>query len=301
MKRNFSAILLLFTISALMSGQNSQGSKYFVSGSEIAVEVTPDGRLVYSSVFEKGHSVYHLSKVFKTDVPSIFKMNNLAEGSIIAEGKNINVLFPKEALITTPSFGIEKVPHLRIMYIVKPGETLYRISKVYFGQSVADVKERNKLKSDQLGAGDLLLMGWLPLGNDPAQTKEITRSPSTETKTSDIPKLQNIDVGGMSGTAKHDSADVQEGPLYVSGQAIALWDKSNRTTKSLYVLHNEARIGSEMELFFPLVRSNIKAKVVGRIPEGTYTEDIALYVSPKVARQLGVIDPRFQVNIKYLK
>mgnify|MGYP002078471775 CR=1 FL=1 len=300
MKKRFrGTILLLFMYAGILLGQNSQQSGFFVPGSEISIDVTADGKLSYTCSFEKGMSIYSLSKVFKTDIRSIYAFNNLKEGAPVAEGRKIQIQLTKEQLITSMAFNPQKIPHLRVMYIVKPGETLFRISKVYFGQSVADVKARNSLKSDQLGTGDLLLMGWFPLSSD----HQVAQNGSTPVASNDaeIMKLKQFDVTESVTSALPENTIEPESAHWVSGQAIALWDKSNKTTRSLYVLHNEAKIGSEMELFFPLVRTSVKAKVVGRIPEGTYSNDIALYVSPKVARQLGVIDPRFQVNIRFLR
>jgi hypothetical protein len=292
-------ILLLFMYAGILSAQNSHHSGFFMSGSEISIDVTVDGKLSYTCSFEKGMSIYSLARVFKTDVRSIYTLNNMKEGTPVGEGRKIQIPLSGEQLITSMSFNPQKIPHLRVMYIVKPGETLFRISKVYFGQSVADVKARNSLKSDHLGTGDLLLMGWLPLISDHQIGQNVSAPPVPNE--SEIMKLKQFDVTATNASDLSDSASEPEMVHWVSDQAIALWDKSNKTTKSLYVLHNEAKIGSEMELFFPLVRTSIKAKVVGRIPEGTYSNDIALYVSPKVARQLGVIDPRFQVNIRFLK
>lgn len=300
MNRLYGTILLIFIIQACINGQNNQGGPYFLSGSEIALDVQKSGDIVYLATLDKGLTIYQLSRIFRIEPDKIYKLNGLQPNATVPAGSKIAVPVPKERILPSLSPKADKIPYLRLMYAVKPGETLFRVSKVYFGQDIQEVKMRNNLRTDQIGAGDLLLMGYWMLDKPVAQNAPVVTGKGLQSL--EGMKLQVSDVAAsassQSNATENSASEIPENE-WVSRQAIGYWDKSNKMTKSLYVLHNEAKIGSEMELYFPLVRSTVTAKVVGRIPEGTYAEDIALYVSPKVARQLGVLDPRFQVNIKY--
>jgi hypothetical protein len=42
------------------------------------------------------------------------------------------------------------------------------------------------------------------------------------------------------------------------------------------------------------------AKVIGRIPDRAYGDEIIVVLSPSVAKMLGARDPKFFVEIRYL-
>jgi hypothetical protein len=54
-----------------------------------------------------------------------------------------------------------------------------------------------------------------------------------------------------------------------------------------------------MDIYNPMLKSHVKAKVLGKIPSGTYSEEVQLIISTAIARDLGILDSRFKVNIKY--
>jgi hypothetical protein len=64
-------------------------------------------------------------------------------------------------------------------------------------------------------------------------------------------------------------------------------------------LHDEAKVGSILDIYNPMLKTHVKAKVLGKIPLSTYAEDIQIIISPAVAKELGILDARFKVNIKY--
>ena len=69
---------------------------------------------------------------------------------------------------------------------------------------------------------------------------------------------------------------------------------------TVYVLHKNAIIDSYVEMYNPNVNRSVRAKVIGRIPYGAYTNDVCLVLSPRTAVQLGALDNRFKVEIKAL-
>lgn len=87
-------------------------------------------------------------------------------------------------------------------------------------------------------------------------------------------------------------------PMYKRG--IAFWNK-NSTSTDLFVMHDEAKVNTQIELYNPLVNKRIIATVVARVPKSAYPGDINLVLSPAVAKNLGAIDSRFSVEMKYYK
>ena len=48
-----------------------------------------------------------------------------------------------------------------------------------------------------------------------------------------------------------------------------------------------------------MLKKHIKAKGIGKIPEGTYNNDIKIIINKSAAMALNILDARFKVNIKY--
>ncbi len=90
-------------------------------------------------------------------------------------------------------------------------------------------------------------------------------------------------------------------PNLKSNSGIAIWDNQIKDDHNLFVLHKSAKVNSIIELHYPLLNTSIKAKVVGNIPKGIYPREVDVIISPKVAKTLGVLDRRFQLDMKYYR
>ena len=51
----------------------------------------------------------------------------------------------------------------------------------------------------------------------------------------------------------------------------------------------------------PLKKKTVYAKVIARIPDQAYGDDIVVVLSPSVAKLLGAKDPKFFVELKYFE
>ena len=54
-----------------------------------------------------------------------------------------------------------------------------------------------------------------------------------------------------------------------------------------------------MDVYNPMLKRHVRAKVLGKIPQSTYAEEVQIIINSSVARELGILDQRFKVNIKY--
>jgi hypothetical protein len=81
---------------------------------------------------------------------------------------------------------------------------------------------------------------------------------------------------------------------------VANWDNTMPDNGTVYVLHKNAIIDSYVEMYNPNLKRSVRAKVIGRIPYGAYTNDVNLVLSPRTAKQLGALDKRFKVELKVL-
>jgi len=290
-------IFLFLTIASTTFAQNN---RFFSLENEIIVDILPSNELCYIHHMDKGTTIYSLADIFQIDVQTILQKNSLKAQQPIPEGKYIMVPINREKLIIKSDFNHKEQASLPLYYEVKKGESLYKISKTYFGTDVNVIKKLNKKSSESIAVGEKLLVGYLSLSRYKKVSNDI-RPTHHKTIPKDIvlhePKVKVVTEqkqNERTDTTTHDTKVIK----WFNSNVIALWDKNSEST-SLFVLHNEARLGSTMDIYFPMLKRQVKAKVLGRIPDGTYRDDIGLFVSPGVARELGIRDTRFMVNIKY--
>jgi hypothetical protein len=236
----------------------------------------------------------------------------------------------KELYKGTSLDNITRGHYIPVYYKTQPKDNLFRISRVYFKQSIDDLKSRNDLSDSNLSLGQDLLIGWLLVDGKMPTTEnrsaEIDRENSismsqSNTVTNDLNSTNHATSAitnneDQSITAESDSTEL----AYPAGfnptllgsmkyaadmkvnkkSEVAFWDKTIPDNGTVFALHESAIIDSYINVFNPLVRRSVRVKVIGRIPYGTYTNDVKLVISPRTAKQLGGIDRRFKVEIDYL-
>ncbi len=84
-------------------------------------------------------------------------------------------------------------------------------------------------------------------------------------------------------------------------RGIGIWERNGPSKQKAFVLHHTAKKGSTIELYNPQLNLRTTAKVLGRIPMGTYPSDVSVIMSRKVADSLGALDTRFMVELKFIE
>ncbi len=84
-------------------------------------------------------------------------------------------------------------------------------------------------------------------------------------------------------------------------RGIGIWERDSKVGQMAFVLHHTAKKGSTIELYNPQLKLRTRAKVLGRIPMGTYPSDVSVIMSRKVANSLGALDTRFMVELNFVE
>lgn len=262
--------LYFVLISGLYSLCHTQESNlFFHSGTEIVVDYFPENDIFYIHTMDKGISVYSLAQIFQVPLEKLMTFNNLHPNLPINTGKIVNVPLDERKITQFPK---NNQNYLKLLYKVKKKETLYSLSRK-FKTDVPTLLKLNNKNTNVLNEDEFILIGFFIIGIDNSMNSQ----PDTA-RLLDTPKILKF---------------------YLS-DVIGYWDK-NSTNTQLFVLHNEAKIGSFMDIYNPMLQRHSKAKVIGRIPEGTYFTDVEIILSPQCAKIMGILDSRFKVNIKYEK
>lgn len=251
---------------------------------ESVVDFDSFGNLYKIHVAQKGVGIKYIASLYGVSEEEISKLNGFRDGHILLEGDMIKIPIEKERILSNLNGNEESKDLIALYYIVKPKETLFRIAKVYFEQDITIFQERNNMTNADLMVGQQVLVGWI---KSPYQREEDNES------LSETIKLYNADL-------LKDSTLI--GVEWRRERAVAYWEKFDKGERGrFYVLHPTARINSMMEIYNPMLRRKVKAKVLGRIPEDTYRKDISILVSPETAKALGALDSRFMVELYYAK
>lgn len=149
----------LKALNNLTSNVINVGQNLLVKAGE---EVLPDEYLVYT--VKGGDTLYKIAQEYNTTVSVLMNLNNLNSSNLTI---NQQLLIPKY-----DESEIEKeIENKGIEYIVKNGDTLYKIANVY-NVTVDQIKNANNLTSNILSIGQKLLIP----SSEAAKEKELNES-----------------------------------------------------------------------------------------------------------------------------
>lgn len=321
--RTLLILIVAFTYTTINIAQTTQ-SAIFTTGDVISVSIGADLELYHEHIVKKGHTLYSLSKAYKVEQSTLQALNQISDGQSISLNQSLRIPLGNRNFYRGATISQFNDSHfIPIVYTAKAKETLYRISKIYFGQSVDDMVTRNGLTTTNIALGQQLTVGWLPLQKIAPLKENIEKEQDYANDQHNItPSLGGTPVVLDQQVALGDSAtmdtiqeivippnfkrellgsiDYEESLQTISKSDIAHWDKSIHDNGSVFALHNEAVLNSYIYVYNPLVKRQQRVKVIGRIPYGTYTNDVTLLLSPRAAKHLGGIDRRFKVKVEYL-
>ena len=86
-----------------------------------------------------------------------------------------------------------------------------------------------------------------------------------------------------------------------TSKGMALWKRDSADTENLFALHATAKVNTMIEITNPMLGRKVLAKVIGNLPKNSYPDSVILVVTPKVAKDLGIMDTRFFVELRYLE
>lgn len=258
---------------------------YLSSKDSIKVIVNEFQEKLIIHTFKEKQTIFSLAKFYGLKINELYYYNPELVNKEPLVGQAIKIPVPNRSIVRERDTKFNMKYHAPVFYTVQKSEGLKKIAEGYFNMKIDTLKKRNKITTDNLKLGQKVLIGWINIKGIPVEMRTV-KGPAL---------LQTL----YRMKSQHQTESV--GKKLVTKRGTAYWQKESKIGGELYALHRDCPINSVIAIHNPMKNKTIYAKVIGKIPEGAYESSVEVIVSPKVAKLLGALDPKFFVKIRYYK
>jgi LysM repeat protein len=237
---------------------------------------------IFEHTFRTKQTAYSLAKFHGCYVEELMPLNPSLNLTVLKDGQVIKLPIHPKGIKRFHPKDLSRWRYVPICLRVKHGDNLTNLAN-WFKMPIDTLLKRNKLVTPALTSGQILHIGWYPITGIPDSLRR---------SRADMQATLNMQLLGKQFEAKKQ---------YEEQKGAAFWLKGGHDNGGFYCLHRNAKAGSVLQVTNPMTGVNIFAKVIGKIPERTYGNDVLVIISPTVAKRLGAKDERFFVKIKYQK
>ncbi|GJM31982.1 MAG: hypothetical protein DHS20C18_09830 [Saprospiraceae bacterium] len=272
-------------LSASTAWAHGDSLQYLLPTDTIKLETGPYGEKIFIHQMERKQTLYSLARFYGLSVEELYYFNQGLKNQVVSPGIAIRVPIPNRAIRRYLEADLNPRDYTPVYYVVKKGDTMYRISKHFFRIPIDTLMQRNNLDKTEVKTGQLIRVGWMNIHGIPEEYRDFKGGPLARRNHA----MKKLYLREAEGKREKDQ------------QGVAVWQKNSQAESDLYVLHREAPINSVIAITNPMGDRTVYAKVVGKVPDTAYSNSVVVVVSPLTAKLLGARDPRFFVMIKYLK
>ncbi len=257
---------------------------YLTAQDTIFLSIDFYGEKVFEHTLKPNQTLFSLARFYGLKAGELTFFNSHLDPERISIGQKIKIPIPNKAIVRKPNRLRNPQTDLPIYHKIKSGETLYRLSKMYYRLPIDTLKSWNNMTTNVVSKDQLLYIGWM--------------------SSQGIPDSLRKNYGGYWWKRSHDlgakfRAKGTSGKKLRKEKGAAFWQKSTIKSDELFALHRTAKPGSIIKISNPMSRRTVFVKVLGRIPSAKYQDNIKVVVSEQTAKLLGARDPRFFVEVDY--
>ena len=276
-------ILLLFLFSLKVHASLGDSSKYLTLKDTLFITLDEkSNEKIYLHKIVKGQNLYSLARFYGLNEEELFPYNPTLKSNVVGIGQLIRVPIPNASIKRFKGDNFKRWKFAPIAFKVKKGDNLFKIAKTLFHMPVDSVVKWNNLPNQNISPGQLLHVGWISLDGVPDSIRTLRKG------TVDLKKKQLED-------------NFTKQKKTVEQRGAAFWQKKGNQNTDYYCLHRMAKIGSTISIMNGMNFKTIYAKVIGKIPDNAYGNEVVIIVAPSVAKQLAAKDEKFFVKIKYVE
>ena len=268
-----------------LSGMTGDSLNYLTRFDTIFLTTNPFQEKIFTHEMAPKQTLYSLAKFYGMSIGDLYFYNPSLRGKAVSVGTQISIPIPNSAIKRYKGDDYAPWKYIPVYYVVKRGDTMYRISKSYFRMPMEEIMERNGLEDITMKVGQMIHVGWMKLGGISEDQRKVAGGPLAERNRA----MRLLYMHKTSGRKLYEE------------QGAAAWKSKAKEDTDFYALHHQAPLNSIIEVTNPMMRRRVYAKVVGRIPRTTYDENVKVILSPLAAKFLGAKDPKFFVKVKYAR
>lgn len=278
--------LLLLPLTSVFATGDSL--RYLLPRDTVFLAVDATEEKIFEHQIVKGQTLFSLSKFYGISVDELSYFNPTLRAESLKIGQKIRIPIPNRAILRYKEVNrFNRQEYAPVYYVVRKGDTIFRISRYYFRMPADTILTRSGLLGQTLRPGQLLLVGWMSVKGIP-EDYHVTYQHPLVRKNFELRKIYR----------SYDSQNKKER----EEQGPGFWQEDpGASNDNFFALSNTAPLRSVIEITNPMTNRTFYAKVLGRIPASAYPRDIVVVVSPGMANILGAKDPRFFVKIKYYR
>jgi LysM repeat protein len=262
-----------------------------------------------------------LSRRYNVTVDEIKLSNNGINDLKVGQIIHIPVIQREQPIQGTPA-STATVVKQPVFYTVKHGETLYSVSK-RFGKTVEEMREMNRLDTDQLREGQQLVVRYIDKSvgdGQPVSSEQKSIAPASTPSTNRVAETpsgtRNTATGALPAVTAVVPAPLFEKPtktiepirkasggktlVQVTETGVASWVPDGEVNQDKYYgLHRSAPIGTIIKVTNRMNNQSVYVKIVGVLPDTGDNENVIIKVSQAVANKLNALDALFRAELSY--
>jgi LysM repeat protein len=231
-------------------------------------------------------TLYSIARLYGVEVSELRAKNGLKDDNLTV-GQELTI--PRKS--TSPVRPPAQVQPVKGVHTVAAGETLYSIARQY-NVGVEDLKKWNSLAGTDLKVGQVLFL------TQPMYQKEAPVTASNPAVTPQVTQ-ENRSVPGKE-PAIVISESVRNADEIIETGVGEVIEGSEGNRKYL-ALHRTAPTGSILKVKNEMNQREVFVRVVGTLPDTGRNDEVLIKISKSACDRMGVIDPRFRVQVTYYK
>ncbi len=279
------AIALLLCTAGFLFGHTGDSTRYLTAQDTIFLSLDASGGKIFTHEIAPKQTLYSLARFYGLSVEELYLYNPGLMRSSVPVGQRVRIPIPNRAIVRYRDSVYYSAPHVPVYYVVRKGDTMFNICRRKFRMPIDTVMHRSGLPNIDIKEGMRLHVGWMSLQGVPEDYRSYRGGPLARRNAA----MQTLFQQAL------------EGAETVDHQGAAAWKKDAQEQSDFYALHRQAPINSVIKVVNPMTRKTAYVKVIGRIPDRAYEDNIVAVLSPLSAKALGAVDPRFFVKITYLE
>lgn len=281
MNKYWNFIFLMCSLTYNASSQSDIIKNYVVNDAELGQ--------YFEHQVQSSQTLYSLSRYYHIPLTDLQKINRLSEGQGLSLNQKLKIPFKKDFLESLNPNNARAIP---LYYTAVSKDNIFRISKVYFNQSIEQMMRRNKLEGLEVHLNQEFMIGWYLPADELSEEISVIQ----EAAQYSLDSMVFVKKIGIFDTLV--ATPVQD-IKYRKLKGIAYWNKNSSDRENLFALHKTASKNSLIKIYNPLLNRTVWAQVIGSFDESLYDKGIDVIISPRVAQSLGMNDKRFQVELEF--